>query len=222
MSISRLGLQPLALLCLFTSACAASTPARRPAKAPYRGDVAAPPALRVLPELSVADRETSEEMRYGLALAEESLGFRPPSPPESSRLTDISRWSRKELRQWLERKSVLLDSARKHLIRAAEKTPRHKVFVGAVIGLLYEDISRDLRTIPVPDEVKADEEIYSIFNAVVDSQAKPYLRYARMAYSSCVSEAESQRDLQDWASFCQGRARRLPDLGQRRAARSGT
>ncbi len=201
--------KPALLLALSIAAACGGAQTRDDA-APVPGDVDAPPSMAALPGTRALEPEFSERMRFGFELAEEAFTLQPPPPPASAKVADVQAWSDGALKDWLQRRQHAVDSARRELDLAAEEAHPQRVVAGAVIGLLYEDIARVLRGIPVPDEVQEEPEMVEIYREVVDSNASPYLEYARRAYRACAANAEGPDELRPWSSFCSGRADRLP------------
>ena len=175
-----------------------------------RGDPEAEPSMLILPSVDVDHSELSEKMRFGWTLAEESFANEMPPPPPSGDTPDIQRWSEGDLRVWLERKSRTIEAARRELDAAAEESHRQRILAGAIVGLMYEDISRALRAIPVPAEIQREPEIAEIFRDVLDAQASPFLEHARRAYRACHLNARGEEGLTHWSRFCEIRKENLP------------
>lgn len=174
----------------------------------YAGDTAAEPAVSNLP--SADGVAFTEQMRFGMTLAEESLSLPDPAPPPRQEIGVLERWSSESLRPWLARKSHTVEAARETLDDAAEENHRQRIVAGAVVGLLYEDVGRTLRSVPLPDELEDDPEAAQLFQDVLDGQAAPFLQHARRAYRACAENAVRPKDMRHWSPFCTTRADRLP------------
>lgn len=175
------------------------------------GDPYAEPSMTALPSLDVPREELTERMRFGWTLAEESFQHPMPPPPPSGETADFQRWAEHELREWLERKSRTVEAARRELDQAAEESHRQRIVAGAIVGLMYEDVARALRDIPVPAEIQHEPEIAAIFRDVLAAQAAPYLEHARRAYNACHLNAEGgPESLAHWGRFCEARWEVLP------------
>jgi len=175
------------------------------------GDAQADPSMLVLPSTDVDRDELSERMRFGWTLAEESFEVPMPPPPPSGDTGHYQDWADGELQGWLERKSRTVEAAREELDAAAEESHRQRIIAGAVVGLMYEDVARELRRIPVPAEIQTDPEIADIFRDILDAQASPYVEHARRAYRACALNAEGgPATMGHWSGFCADRRDGLP------------
>jgi len=202
----RPGLPPVVLaVAMLAGGCASAGPPPAPA---FAGDVEAAPDTSALPSAERA--RYSERMRFGLTLARESLAIPDPQPPDRHELALLESWASESLRPWLERKSHTVEAAREELDAAAEENHRQRIVAGAVVGLIYEDVGRGLRRIPLPDALEDDPEAAQLFDDVLDGQAAPFLRHARRAYEACAQNARHPDDMEHWSPFCAGRADRLP------------
>jgi hypothetical protein len=179
------------------------------------GDPYAPPSMLTLPTPDVRESELSEKMRFGWTLAEESFDTeRPPAPP-SGEVADYQSWAEGDLARWLERKSHTVESARRELDEAAEETHRQRIMAGAVVGLMYEAVARDLRSLPIPAEIQREPEIADIFRSILVSQASPYLEHARRAYRACAANAAGGPEgMRHWSGYCATRADSLPEADE--------
>ena len=191
--------------CATAIACG-SSPAPDPAHA---GDAEGSPGLRVLP--NTQSMSLSERMQFGMLLAEESFGLPVPHPPERRTTERLQTWTANVLQPWLERKQHTVEVARRELDEAAEETLEQRVLAGALVGMLYEDVSRTFTRIPAPDELYSDAEILSVYRDVLDAHASPYREHARRAYEACAANAGADRRFLHWRSFCGARASRLPE-----------
>ena len=156
----------------------------------------------------------TEKMRFAWLLTEQSFELPPPrSAPAGGTHREITQWTETELRRWLERKHQMVEAARAELNVAAEESHAQRVWAGALVGLMYEDVARVLVDVPVPRELVEDPEIAVIFRDVVRSQASPYLDHAQRAYRACHLNARQRRELEPWGSFCEDRRINLPRTG---------
>lgn len=194
----------VALTVLVTGCYVDRTPPPR-----FAGDAAAPPSIGVLPSAESATSAFTDRMRFGLTLAEESLSLEAPAPPPSRAAASFVRWSSTELRRWLARKSHTVDAARQELDAAAEQDHRQRIVAGAVVGLLYEDVARALKSLPAPLEIERDPEAAQLYREVLDGKASPFLEHAQAAYLACAQNGRFPADMRHWSRFCAARADRL-------------
>ncbi|MFW5924750.1 MAG: hypothetical protein ACOC9O_03875 [Myxococcota bacterium] len=178
----------------------------------HPGTVEAPPSMEVLPEPDVPVEDMTKRMRFAWLLAEQSFEPEPPTPPPPSvPVLQVQRWADEELEPWLARKNELVEAARAELDAAAERAHRQRIVAGALVGLMYEDMVRVLRSVPVPEEIRREPEIARTYREIVESQAAPYLEHARRAYRACAANATRPRGMRHWSSFCAGRLAELPE-----------
>lgn len=174
------------------------------------GQVDAPPAMECLPDPDVRDTALTQRMRFGWTLAEESFLVPPPAPPDDRAALNLETWSEEVLAPWLERKTHTIEAARRELDHAAEEEHRQRIMGGAIVGLMYEDVARLLRSIPAPEELESEPEIADMYRDILRSQARPFLEHARRAYSACAQNAIRPESMRHWSRFCAGREDRLP------------
>lgn len=179
-------------------------------QAPEPGDSYAEPSMTTLPSLPVHREELTEHMRFGWTLAEESFQHEMPPAPPSGETIDFQRWAEGALREWLERKTRTVEAARRELDQAAEETHLQRILAGALVGLMYEDVARALRDIPVPAEIQMEPEIADIFREILEAQAAPFLEHARRALRACMLNARGEERMAHWGRFCEGRWEVLP------------
>jgi hypothetical protein len=164
--------------------------------------------------LPSADRprdEWSESMRFGWALAEESFGIEEPPPPGDASGAEFSEWTDRALKSWLERKSHTVEAARRELDAAADEDERQRIMAGAVVGLMYEDVARVLRTLPMPAELEQEPDIAEVYREVIEAQASPFLEHARRAYRACAANAEKgPSSMGHWMTYCRKRLSQMP------------
>jgi hypothetical protein len=175
------------------------------------GDPMATPSLVSLPSLDVPRDSLSDKMRFGWDLADESFDHeRPPSPP-SGQTVDYQAWAGGDLASWLERKTRTVEAARAELDQAAEENPRQRILAGAIVGLMYESVGRELLRLPIPGEIQTDQEIADVFRSILASQARPYLAHARRAFDACRQNATGGPEgLRHWSEYCAARLDYLP------------
>lgn len=177
----------------------------------YAGRVDSTPSIECLPDPDVADEALSARMRIGLELATESLAIADPPPPASRSAPDLQDWSNGPLREWLERKTESITAARRELDLAAEENHRQRIIGGAVVGLMYESVSRVIGNVPSPIDLEDEPEILEIYQQVIRSQTRPFLETARRAYHACAANASEPASMRHWSRFCRGREDNLPD-----------
>lgn len=200
---------PLLLALVLLLALACGGPRMREGEL-YAGRVAAAPSLRCLPDPDVVDAELTPRMRAGLELAEESFAVQAPPPPSSRAALELTDWAEGPLRDWLTRKTAAIQEARHELDAAAEESHRQRIMGGAVVGLMYEDVARVLRSVPAPEDLEDEPEILEIYQQVLESQARPFLETARRAYHACTLNASEPESMRHWSRFCRGREDGLP------------
>lgn len=188
--------------------CGASTTRPGPL---YEGRAESPPTLECMPDPDVTDASFTLHMRRGRELAEASFEVPDPQIPTDHSAASLTAWSDGELRSWLENKTHAVDAAREELDLAAEEDHRQRIMGGALVGLMNEDISRVLRSVPSPDDLADEPEILEAFHHVIEGQARPYLETARQAYHACALNARRPETMAHWARFCRVRMDRLPD-----------
>lgn len=186
----------------------------------FRGRSEGPPSMQCLPETDVTEEAYSEHLRRGLELAEASFTFAPPTPPASRAAGDLTEWSSGPLRAWLEQKTNAILAARRELDLAAEEDHRQRILGGAVVGLMYEDIARVLRSVPAPVDLEEEPEILTIYQDLVRSQARPFLELSRAAYRACSLNADHPEGMRHFSTFCRERLDQLPEPDAPRAGRT--
>ncbi|MFK8002674.1 MAG: hypothetical protein AB8H86_24025 [Polyangiales bacterium] len=174
------------------------------------GESAAPPSMECLPS-AAHESDFTEHMRFAWLLTEQSFEVQaPPAPPSSARTVELQDWTDVTLQPWLAQKTRLVEAARAELNVAAEEAHPQRTIAGALVALMYEDVARVLRRVPVPDELRSEPEIATVFREVIDAQARPYLDHARRAYRACALNSRGHSDLRNWMRFCQDRGAELP------------
>lgn len=160
------------------------------------------------------EENLSEKMQFAWLLTAESFELnRPHRPPSGAAMQELQLWSQQELRRWLSQKNELVEAARAELNVAAEESHQQRVWAGALVGLMYEDVGRVLLDVPVPRELNSDPEIARVYREVVVAQARPYLDHARRAYNACELNGRRQTEsLEQWSRFCEERKALLPEL----------
>jgi len=176
----------------------------------YAGDAQGRATMEVLPSLDVVDDALTPEMRMARMLCAESLELTPPVPPADTSAVQLTNWSDHQLKPWLQEKQRRAEAARQELDRAAVQNHRQRIVSGALLGLVFEDVARDLLQMPVPRELANEPEVADIFREVMMSQASPYLLHAKLAYKACAGNAGGLASMGHWSEFCSGRAESLP------------
>jgi hypothetical protein len=201
-SVGGLGLSWMALL----AACAGSQHA-----VPMRaGNAQGAPSMEALPSLDVDEQDLTKEMRMARMLSAESLNLSAPPLPSGRSSEDIERWSEDALAPWLGRKQERAEAARAELDRAALQNHRQRVMAGALVGLVYEDVAQGLLRVPAPRELDSEPEVRAMYDDLMQQQAAPYLRHAKLGYDACAANAHELKSLEHWSPFCSERANRLP------------
>lgn len=175
------------------------------------GQVDCDPSMECLPDPDVTEAALTRRMRFGWTLAAESFLLPPPDPPDERNAANLEEWSSEVLAPWLERKTHTVEAARRELDQAAEENHRQRIMGGAIVGLMYEDVARVLRSIPPPEELESEPEISEIYQSILRSQARPFLEHSRRAYNACARNAIRPASMRHWSRFCNGRQDRLPE-----------
>lgn len=176
-------------------------------------------SMRCLPETDVPTSELTVHAQRGLELAEASFTYEPPPAPASRAARDLTAWSDGPLRTWLAQKTHAIDLARRELDLAADENHRQRILGGAVVGLMYEDVARFLRSVPAPVDLDSEPEILAIYGNLIRSQARPFLELSRAAYRACSLNADRPPGMRHFATFCRERLDGLPESD---APRPGT
>lgn len=169
--------------------------------------------MEALPSLDVSDEQLTAEMRMARLLSAESLNLAPPTRPHQANTETMERWSDEELKRWMQHKHSSAEAARRELDKAALQSPRQRIVAGAMVGLVYEDVARNLLSLPTPVELVSEPEIAAMYVDVLRHQATPYLVQARAAYAACAGNAVQVETLAHWSRFCESREELLPVLG---------
>jgi hypothetical protein len=182
--------------------------ADRPIK--FAGDAHGRASIEALPSLDVPDSELSDQMRMARMLSAESLELPPPQVPADRSAANLSAWSDHELKAWVSAKQKRAEAARAELDRAAVENHRQRIVAGALVGLVFEDVARELLVLPIPNELDHEPEIAQIFHELMAKQAEPYLVHARLAYAACAGNAQGLESMSHWSNFCSAREDSLP------------
>lgn len=198
-----------ALLLAACMGCGASTGATEQTAADRAGEPEAAPSMECVP-VAASDVAT-EHMQFAWLLSEQSFELADPVPPPGDSDTQtVQEWTGGPLRQWLEQKNELVEAARAELNLAAEEGQAQRVMAGGLVGLMYEDVARVLLRVPMPQELRDEPEIATVFQDVIDAQARPYLGYAHRAYDACAQNARQDEGYSHWGHWCAARESRLP------------
>lgn len=176
----------------------------------FAGDARGDATMEVLPSLDVVDDALTPEMRMARMLSADCLELTPPSAPTDHSAAQLTEWSDHQLKSWLMEKQRRAAAARQELDRAAVQNHRQRILAGALVGLVFEDVARDLLELPAPSELEDEPEVSKIYREVVMSQASPYLVHARLAYEACAGNAQGLATMGHWGDFCSRRAEALP------------
>ncbi len=197
------------LLVLYLTACGPGMEMRAGPLNP--GEVRGAPSMEALPDPDIEDGSMTRRMRFGWTLAAESFLIPAPPAPDDESAQNLEHWSAEVLSPWLRRKTHTIEAARHELDQAAEESHRQRIMGGAIVGVMYEDVARVLRSIPPPRELEDEPEILEVYQNVLESQARPFLEHARRAYSACAQNGIRPSSMRHWSRFCAGRERRLPE-----------
>lgn len=206
----RIGAGVLSLCVL--AGCAASG-ARSRSIHYQEGDAEGSPRVEALPSLDVSESKLTAEMRMARLLSAECLNLEPPQRPTEVSNAAFEQWSDAQLKIWMEHKHRSAEAARKELDKAAAQNQRQRIMAGAMVGLVYEDVARNLLSLPTPAELASEPEIAAMYVDLLRTQATPYLVQARAAYAACAGNAEQVEPLHHWSNFCLSREELLPALG---------
>ncbi len=176
----------------------------------FTGDASALPTMATLPRPGLALSERTAHMRMGLGLANTALLIPRPQWPTDRSLDTLGAWSDGPFREWLTRKSTAVERARDELDTAAEENERQRIIAGAVVGLLYEDIARVLRDVPVPSELDSEPEVARTYREVVAFDARTFMEQAKRAFRACQANgAQNTHGLGHFSEYCGARASAL-------------
>jgi hypothetical protein len=176
------------------------------------------PSMECLPDADQPFDSFTDRFRQGHELATASFEMEPPAHPPDQEAINLTAWSEQVLGPWLRRRTHAVEEARRLLDEAAEESHRQRIMGGAIVGLMYEDVARVLRSIPAPAELDDEPEIQEIYQQILQSQARPFLEHARRAYYACARNAIRPNSMRQWSSFCQIRRDRLPERRRAPAA----
>lgn len=176
----------------------------------YAGNAEDPPAMEVLPSPEVPEDQWTERMRFAWMLAEQSFELAPPEAPVGPTVPELQQWVDQDLERWLAQKNRMVQAARAELDLAAEESHQQRIMAGAVVGLMYEDVARVLRNVPVPTDLADEPEIAETFRDIQEYQASSFLEHARRAYRACALNARQPASMKRWSEFCGERRDRLP------------
>jgi hypothetical protein len=202
----------LALCALTTVGCAGAV-ARGKRHRYQEGDALGAPRVEALPSLDVAESTLTPEMRMARLLSAECLNLDPPTRPVETTSAAMEHWSDAELKAWMQHKHASAEAARKELDLAATQNHRQRIMAGAMVGLVYEDVARNLLALPTPSELSSEPDIAAMYVDLLRTQATPYLVQARQAYTACAGNAAQLSELRHWSDFCLSREEQLPALG---------
>jgi hypothetical protein len=205
----RTVLGPATLASLLLSLAGCGGPRMREGEL-YAGRPDGPPSIECLPDPDVHDDELTEHMRFGLRLATEALAIEAPAIPSDTSAAAITAWSGGPLQAWHHQKSEAVEAARHELDLAAEESHRQRIMGGAIVGMLYEDVSTTLRAVPTPNDLYDEPEISRIFRDTVEGEARPYVETSRRAYHACEVNGREPSTMRHWANFCSSRLDLLP------------
>jgi len=149
-------------------------------------------------------------MERGATLAASALAMPAPPAPYAPGAPDLGSFWR-SLERWTARREQALDAARRALDEAAEESLPRRVVGGAIVGLMYEDVARQLAHIPSPRALEGEPEIAEVYRATLEGRARRYLEHARRAYSACAQNAVGASGMRTWSHFCAGREDALPE-----------
>jgi len=174
------------------------------------GDIDDPPSMEVLPSPDIPQSEWTEKMRFAWLLTEQSFELPPPKAPVDPTAPELEAWTDGPLKKWVEQKTKMVAAAREELNKASEESSRQRIFAGALVGLMYEDIGRVMIKVPVPEDIKNDPEIAEVYQDVIESHAFRYLKNSHRAYSACAQNARRPTRLKHWSRWCRSREGNLP------------
>jgi hypothetical protein len=173
------------------------------------GDSQGKPSVEALPSLDVAESSLTREMRMARMLSEESLNLPAPPAPVGRGAQEVQLWGEQSLAPWLELKQSRAEAARAELDKAAQQSHRQRVMAGALVGLVFEDVASVLLSVPAPAELESEPEVLRMYRELVQVQAAPYLRHAKLGYDACAANAQAIASMAHWSTFCGERSGRL-------------
>ena len=96
--------------------------------------------MEILPDAEGRE-EFTQRMRFAWLLTQESFELEAPAQPGAEcDFQELEAWSEQTLRRWLNQKNRLVEAARAELDLAAEENHTQRVWAGALVGLMYEDV----------------------------------------------------------------------------------
>lgn len=202
---------PLVLALLVTQGCGSGSAETRSDRPRHPGSTAGDPSLTALPDPDVEHEQLSARLREGMELADDAMSLPMPAAPAGATSAEMEVWTSEQLQPWIGRKTHAIDEAVEVLVAAAYDGEREQIVAEATIALLYEDLARELRTIPTPRDLQSDPEIAQVYREVVEHYARPYAGRAHLAYRNCIRDTRTgPRGMRHWAAFCDGRRENLP------------
>ena len=165
----------------------------------YEGNAGAHPHISVLPSYPQNWNDLSSSMRFGWTLAEISFSFEDPPRPPGSDPDTLATWSETTFSDWFTQKMDTVEHAREELNLASEKDPKERIMAAALVGLLYEDVARALRTLPSSAQEQGN----------ASGSGQSYMLHAKAAYEACAGNAKRTKGFKHWRPFCARRASQL-------------
>lgn len=190
-------MRPLLPVALCLAACSG---------APVQPDPPPPPPAAVPHDAELAGlevpgllEERSDAMRQLWELSEQALSLDPPDPPGERGLEAVNGWMRSTLQSWIERKTFAVQAAEAPL---ADVTEEEEAPAGALVALLYEQLARQLASIPLAREVEADPAVQQRFSRSVEDRVLPLVGRALEGLALC-RERSTLPWQQRWRAFCE-------------------
>ncbi len=200
----------LTLLAFSIATLAPGCAGLRPSPSRTAANIECAGGLECLPDDGPVRSGQTPRMARGRSLAATSFEMPPPPSPNAPGSTGIvDFWD--SLDRWIERRADAVEAARLQLDEAAEENHRQRIVGGAIVGLMYEDVARELSEIPAPRELDTEPEIQHVYRATLDGRARTFVERARRAYSACAQNAVAPDDMRGWSYFCAAREDALPE-----------
>lgn len=189
---------------LVLCACGATTPSPEPTtEGPEL------PSAEGLALYPVPSEEAPPEMRELLDALAGVLAHR-LAPPSDESLEGVRAWTDATFTTYLREHLQRVRALEERATPLAERDDADAVVAAIVVAVAYDDFRRALDEIPLPEEIRGDEELAAIFRDAIAGASYPLARRAADAYGWCNQRSERLPEaLRGWAARCSERAAAL-------------